>query len=92
MIKSCDYITAFVLHMIILLYIQVLQVQNLCSALFIIPQEHLFEIIIPAVCSCGEGYIIMKLYLIKEDVYIEKLCLMILIFNIGYNSGGLLSE
>lgn len=54
--------------------------------------EHLFEIIIPAVCSCGEGYIIMKLYLIKEDVYIEKLCLMILIFNIGNNSGGLLSE
>ena len=54
--------------------------------------EHLFEKIIPAVCSCGEGYIMMKAYLIKEDVYIEKLCLMILIFNIGNNSGGLLSE
>ena len=36
MIKSCDYITAFVLHLIILLYIQVLQVQNLCSALLIV--------------------------------------------------------
>ena len=54
--------------------------------------EHLFEIIIPAVCSCGEGYIMMKLYLIKEDVYIEKLCLIILTVNIGNNSGGLSSE